>query len=183
MTHGTDPTPRDITLPLAGTPGIECRSSTSLGAGNYTMVFTFPNNLVSVTGATVTSHNPSTGTGTVSGNPIVGPNASSGLAANQCQVNLTSVSTAQYITVTLNNVLDAAGNSGNVTSPKMGVLVGDVNATGHVDAGDIGAIQQVNSQSANSTNFRADVNVSGHIDAGDIGVTQSHNSTSLPSTP
>jgi hypothetical protein len=65
----------------------------------------------------------------------------------------------------------------------MGVLVGDVSASGHVDAGDIGAIQQVNSQTANSTNFRADVNASGHIDAGDIGLTQSYNSTGLSPLP
>jgi hypothetical protein len=79
--------------------------------------------------------------------------------------------------------VDAAGNSGNIVSPQLGILIGDVNASGHVDAGDIGTIQQYNSQMANGTNFRADVDASGHIDGGDIGVTQSHNSTGLPSPP
>jgi hypothetical protein len=141
------------------------------------MVFTFPNNLTSVAGATVTGHNPSTAPGMVS---------TSGIDSNDSHnyiVNLTGVSDQQYLAVTLNSVVDAAGNAGNVTGPKMGILIGDVNASGHVDAGDIGVIQQYNSQTANSTNFRADVDVSGHIDAGDIGITQSHNSTGLPSPP
>jgi hypothetical protein len=96
-------------------------------------------------------------------------------------IPLTNVANAQRLGITLYGVSDGTHN-GNVVMP-MAVLVGDVNASGHVDAGDIGAIQQVNSQTANSSNFRADVNVSGHIDAGDIGVTQSYNSTGLPNPP
>jgi hypothetical protein len=179
MTHGIGGTsfPVHLLVPIGSPPGIECRSSTSQGAGNYTMVFTFPNNLTSVAGATVTGHNPSTAHGMVS---------TSGIDSNDSHnyiVNLTGVSDQQYLAVTLNSVVDAAGNAGNVTGPKMGILIGDVNASGHVDAGDIGVIQQYNSQTANSTNFRADVNVSGHIDAGDVGLTQQHNSTGLPTSP
>src|SRR6202011_5008367 len=87
----------DVNLPFTGTRGGECRSSVSLGAGNYTLVFTFPNNVTSAPSASVTGHNPTNGTGTVSGSPIV--------SGNQCTVNLTNVSNAQYISVTLNNVL------------------------------------------------------------------------------
>jgi hypothetical protein len=127
------------------------------------LVFTFANN-VSVQGASVTS-----GSGSVMNFNVMG---------NQVTVNLTSVTNAQTIVVTLTNVSDGL-NSSDVQAT-MGVLLGDVNASRHVDAGDIGLIQQANSQTANSTNFRDDVNCSGHIDAGDIGITQQQNSTGLP---
>src|SRR4029077_15681797 len=97
MTHGSAGT-FNIALPLTGTRGVECRSSTSLGAGNYTLVFTFSANLTSVASASVSG-----GTGMVSGSPIV--------SGNTCTVNLTNVSNAQYITVTLNNVVDVTGAS------------------------------------------------------------------------
>jgi hypothetical protein len=155
----------DINLPLTGTRGVECRApgNTGTAVADYKLVFTFATPMASC-------GTPSAGVA------VRGPNQ------DQCSVNLTGVPNAQYITVSLTGVVNATGATGNI-SGTMGVLIGDVNASGHVDAGDIGAIQQVNSQSANSTNFRADVNASGHIDAGDIGVTQSYNSTGLPSPP
>ncbi len=112
MTHGSITPPFDISLPLTGTRGVECRSSASLGAGNSAVVFTFVNNVTSCGTA-----------GTTGGSVSSGPNP------NQCTENLTSVPDAQYTTVTLNNVLDAQNNTGNV-SAQMGVLVGDVTSNG-----------------------------------------------------
>ena len=84
MTHGGAGI-FDINLSLTGPRGIEPRSSASLGAGNYALVFTFADNLTSVASASVTSHDPAGGTGTVqSSSP--GPNP------NQYTVNLTNVS-------------------------------------------------------------------------------------------
>jgi hypothetical protein len=183
MTHGGITPPFDINLPFTGNRGIECRSSASLGAGNYTLVFTFASNLTSVASASVTNHNPTSGTGTVNGSPIVGPNASLGLTGNQCAVNLTNVSTGQYITVTLNSVLDVAGNSGDLVGPQMGVLVGDVNATGGVDGNDVSAVQARTRQALSNSNFRFDVNATGSIDGNDVSLTQSKTRTSLPSPP
>jgi uncharacterized repeat protein (TIGR01451 family) len=185
MTHGSITPPFNVSLPLSPSPrGVECRSSASLGAGNYTMVFTFPNNLMSVASASVTAHDPTSGTGTISGSPVVGPNASLGLSASQCAVNLTNVSNAQYITVTLNNVHDIAGNIGNVTGPQMGVLIGDVNATGGVDGNDVAAVQSQTRQPVNSdAQARFDVNATGVIDGNDVAITQGHTRTSLPSSP
>jgi hypothetical protein len=187
MTHGSITMPPffGITLPLpVGTMprGVECRSSSSLGAGNYTMVFTFPNNLSSVASATVTGHDPMSGTGSVSSTAI-GPNASLNLAANQYEVNLTNVSNAQYITVTLNSVVDMAGNSGDVLSPQMGVLIGDVNASGRVDSGDVFSVRQNTGQGATLSNFRNDVNASGRIDSGDVFAVRQQTGTGLPTPP
>jgi hypothetical protein len=162
--------------------GVECRSSSSLGAGNYTLVFTFTNNLTSVGTATVTSHDPSTGTGIVSSTAI-GPNASLNLAANQCAVNLTNVSNAQYITVTLNSVVDTAGNNVNVVSPQFGVLIGDTSSDGFVNSADISQTKSQSGQSVDSSTFREDVNADGFINSVDISLTKSNSGTALPSTP
>jgi Phosphoesterase family/Dockerin type I domain len=158
--HGTVGT-FDIPLPLAGTPGIECRSGGA--SNNYEIVVTFPGP-VTIGKAIVT-----TGTGSVN---------STSTSGNQVIIDLTGVTNAQTIQVTLVSVNNGT-TTANLVIP-MSVLLGDVNASRHVDAGDTGVIQQYNSQTANSINFRADVNCSGHIDAGDVGMTQQQNSTGLP---
>jgi hypothetical protein len=170
MTHGSAGT-FDIDMPLAGTRGIECRNG---GATNdYTLVFTFPNNLTSVIGATVTNHNPTNGTGTVSSSSI-GPNP------NRYTVNLTNVSNAQYLTVTLNGVLDATGATGDVTGPQMGVLLGDANASARVDSADVSSVRQQTLQTITTSNFRNDINASGRIDAADVSIARQQTLTSLP---
>jgi hypothetical protein len=192
MTHGSITMPPffDINFPLPPTTsprGVECRSSASLGAGNYMLVFTFSNNLTSVASASVTSHDPTSGTGTVSGSPVVGPNASLGLTANQCAVNLTGMSTGQYITVTLNSVLDAAGNSGNILSPQMGFLVGDVNFGGVLSNADVSLVkaQVAAGASVDSSNFQDDINANAVLSNADVSLTKAQVAAGaqLPSTP
>src|SRR6202035_2485045 len=110
----------DVNLPLIGSPGIECRSG---GASNtYTLVFTFANPLTSVSSASV-----SAGTGSVVSSSI------SSTDAHQYIVNLTGVTNAQRVTVTLANLNDNAGDFSASVSGTMGVLLGDVNASGLVD--------------------------------------------------
>src|SRR6202030_593570 len=121
-------------------------------------------------------HNPSNGTG-METNTFLGP------GPNQCTVNLTNVSSGQYLTVMLNNVTDMAGNSGNVVSPQLGFLVGDVNTTGGVDGNDVSAVQSQTRHAVTSANFRDDVNANGVIDGNDVSATQGHTRTSLPSSP
>jgi hypothetical protein len=168
-THGTITPSFDINLPLTGTRGVECRSG---GAnGNYTMVFQFANALTSVGGASVT-----TGTGSVSSSAI-------GMNTHEYIVNLTGVTNAQYLAVTLTNVQDSAGNSGNVTSPQMGVLLGDTTANGLVNSSDIAQTQSQSGQPVTSNNFREDVTVNGLINSSDISLVQSMSGTGLPSSP
>jgi hypothetical protein len=185
MSHGTITTPPffDIPFPLpVGTSprGVECRSSALLGAGNYTLVFTFPANLTSVANATVTSHDPATGTGSVAGSAI-------GTDPHQYIVNLTNVSTGQYITVTLNSVLDAVGASGNVLSPSMGFLVGDVNFNGVASNADVSLVkaQVAAGASVDSSNFQDDVNANGVISNADVSLTKAQVAAGaqLPSPP
>jgi hypothetical protein len=181
MVHATAGT-FDINLPLpvgTGPRAVEPRSSASLGAGNYQLVFTFPNALTSVAGASVTSHNPASGTGSVSGAPVV--------SGNTCTVNLTNVSNAQYIQVTLTGVADNAGNAGNVLSPELGILIGDVNGNGVLTNADVSLVkaQVAAGGTVSASNFRDDVNANGVITNADVSVTKAQVAagTQLPSTP
>src|SRR4029077_13354454 len=84
VTHGGGCGTFDVTL-----PGVECRST----GGNYTVVVTFSGN-ETVTGASVTCHNPGTGTGTTG--------AVSGSGTPVITIPLTGVSNAQTLTVHIN---------------------------------------------------------------------------------
>jgi Dockerin type I domain len=159
----------DIDLPRTGFPGIECRSGGP--NGDYTLVFTFVNELTSVGGANVTG-----GAATI---PTVVSSAIDSSDPHQYIVNLTGVSNAQYVTVTLNNVTDSLGKFSTAVSATMGVLVGDVNQSGNVDAADVGQVQRQNNQAVTTSNFLKDVNISGNIDAADVGQVQRQNSRHL----
>jgi len=157
----------DVGLPLSGNPGIECRSG---GAnGDYTLVFTFVNPLSSVGGANVAS-----GAGSV---------ASGGIDRNDAHnyiVNLTGVTNAQVIRVSLTNVSDVVGNFGSTVSTSMGVLLGDVNASGDVDSADVFLVRQQTLQPVTISNFQEDINTSGDIDSADVFIARKQTLTSLP---
>ena len=155
----------DVLLPLLGDTGIESRSG---GAnGDHTLIFTFANALTRVGGVSITS-----GTGTVS---------SSGIAANgrDYVVNLTGVSDAQRITVTLTDVEDAGGTASSVAA-SMAVLLGDSTANGVVNASDIGQTKAQSGQAVTTSNFRNDVTVNGAINSSDIGLVKSRSGNGLP---
>jgi len=106
--------------------------------------------------------------------------SSIGTDAHQYIVNLTGVTNAQRLTVTLANLSDNAGDFSASMSATMGVLIGDVNANGLVDGNDVSAVQSQTRQSVTSANFRDDVNANGTIDGNDVSLTQSETRTSLP---
>jgi hypothetical protein len=118
------------------------------------MVFSFVNN---VTTCGVAS------TGTLSS----GPNS------NQCTVNLTGVANQQYTTVTLNNVLDSQNNTGTVAAT-MGVLIGDVNASGVLTNADVSLVkaQVASGARLGSSNFRNDINANGVLSNADVSLTK-----------
>jgi PKD repeat protein len=164
-THGSAGT-FPLHLALSGTPTIECRSG---GAnGNYTLVFTFAHNLVSVGSAGSTNG----GSATVSSSSIA-PNQ------NQYTVNFTKVPNAQDLQVTLVNVKDTTGAIGNV-SATMSVLIGDTNADRFCDAVDVSQTKSQSGHAVTTANFREDVNVDGFIDAVDTSLVKSKSGTALP---
>ncbi len=157
----------DIDLPLTGSPGIECRGGGA--TGDYTLVFSFANPLTNVGEASVTS-----GTGSVASKTIDTTDAHNYI------VNLTGVTNVQVITVGLSNVTDSVGNFSDIVSLSMGILLGDVNASGRVDAADVSLVRQQTLQPITSSNFREDINASGRIDAADVSIARQQTLTSLP---
>ena len=161
-THGGAGT-FDINLPSSGSPGIECRAA---GTNNsYTIVFSFTTN-VSVQNAAVTA-----GTGNVTNFVVVG---------NIVTVNLTGVTNAQTITVTLSGVSDGTNTSD--VEAAMSVLIGDTNADGFVDAIDASQTKSKAGNAVTALNCREDVNVDGSIDAIDVSLVKSKSGTALPSS-
>jgi hypothetical protein len=159
-THGAAGT-FDVPLPLTGNVGVECRSG---GATNdYQMIVNFANT-VTVESVAVTSGTGSVGSFSVSG--------------SQVTVNLTGVTDAQRITVTLHNVND--GTSTGDVPVSMGVLVGDVNGNGLVNAGDVSLTKSQVGQTVSGSNFREDVNANGLINSVDVALVKSGVGTALP---
>jgi hypothetical protein len=151
----------DIPLPLTGNVGVECRSG---GATNdYQMIIDLEGT-VTVGSASVTS-----GTGMVSSFTVSG---------SQVTVNLTGVTDAQRITVTLHNVNN--GTSMGDVSVSMGVLVGDVNGNAVVNAADVSLTKSQVGNPVSGSNFREDVNANGTISATDVALVKSEVGTALP---
>ena len=150
------------TYHLAGNTGIECRSG---GAGNdYQIVFSFPNS-VTLTNTAVTA-----GAGSVSG--------SSGSGTSTISVNLTGVTNAQRLTLTLFGASDGT-NTGNL-SVQMGMLLGDTNGNGTVNATDVSQAKAQSGNPVTASNFREDVNTNGAINASDISAVKTKSGTALP---
>jgi hypothetical protein len=148
-------------VPLAGALGIEDR--TGLVAGEHKMVVTF-GSPVTVGGVSVT-----TGTGSV---------ASSSVSGAVVTINLAGVTDAQRLGVTLSSVSDGT-NLGSVHVP-MGVLSGDTNANGAVNAGDAAQTKGQSGNPVGAGNFRVDVNSNGSINSGDVALVKSKAGNVLP---
>jgi hypothetical protein len=95
-------------------------------------------------------------------------------------VNLTGVTCIDYITVTLSNVNDSTGRHSDSVSATMGVLLGDTNENGSVNASDIAQTKADSGQVTDGSNFREDVNINGAINAADISLVKSRSGTALP---
>jgi hypothetical protein len=152
----------DINLPLTGKRGIECRTGGSNGDYQLIAAFASP---VTCNSAQVTS-----GTGSVSSFSVNGD-------GTQVTANLTDVSTAQRIVVTL-NVSD--GTTTNDVMIGMAILIGDTNANGVVSNADVASVKGQVAAPVTTSNFRNDVNANGVISNTDVGVAKAQVGTSLP---
>src|SRR5207302_4971811 len=132
----------------------------------YKLVFDFANPVSNVSSAVVSS-----GTGSISSASIQGGNY---------VVNLTGVTNAQKVTVTLTGVSDSAGNSVASLSVTMGVLLGDTNANKAVTSSDVSLVKAQVGASVTSANFRNDVNANGAITSSDVSATKAQVGTTLP---
>jgi hypothetical protein len=154
--HGS--TSGDVDLPLTGTRGIEPRSGGP--SGTHQIVVTFPA-AVTVSEAQITS-----GNGSVVNMAVNGA---------QVTVDLAGVTNAQRLNLRLIGV----NGAGNIDVP-MGVLLGDTNRNGTVNASDVGQTKAMSGQTVDSSNFYTDVNVSGSVNASDLGMVKAQAGTFLP---
>jgi hypothetical protein len=168
-TH-TNVGPFDVNLIVPPVPapgiGIECRKGQGTNSDQHQMVFTFANPLLSVAGASVTG-----GTGSIVGGH--------GNIANTFEyvVDLTGVTNAQQLTVTVTGITDTAGNSTPTLAGTMGVLLGDTSANRLVNSTDISQTQAQSGKAVTGSNFRTDVTVNGLINSTDISTVQSKSGT------
>jgi photosystem II stability/assembly factor-like uncharacterized protein len=155
-----------IDLPLAGTPGVECRSE---GAKrHYTMVFEFNNALTSVDQV-------STSCGTVTATVVDASDA------HRLVVSLSAVGcNKQKITVTVTGAHDDQGNTLSAAGATMGLLFGDTNGDSLVDQADVDRVKSKQGEATTSVNFREDVTADGQIDGTDLKLVQSRVGTMLP---
>jgi hypothetical protein len=151
----------DIPLPLTGEPGVECRSS----AGAHKLVFTFNYNL------TIGNASVSSGTADISSISFAGPTMI---------VNLTGVSDAQKVTVTLENVQDSLGQVLPNKSVSMNVLLGDTTGNKSVNSSDISQTKARAGQAVNEGNFRSDTTVNGTINASDLAQVKANSGHAVP---
>ncbi len=144
----------EISLPLTGGPGVECRSG---GAnGEHDVVFKFA--------APFTQ----SATANWGGNP-----ATVSTSGSEVTVHCSGVANGQMIPVTLNSL------AGNFTVP-MGVLLGDTNGNGVVNSSDVGQTKLQSGQAATQSNFREDVTVNGTINSSDVSIVKLNSGTALP---
>ena len=146
---------------------MECRSGGA--TGEYQLIFSFANPLVNVGNASVTS-----GAGSVSDQMIDAD-------PHNYIVNLTGVSNAQVIRVSLTNVNDSAGHSSSSVLISMGVLLGDTSGNGAVNASDIVADESKFRSGGGRFQLPLRVSLSGTINANDIAQVKSMSGTALPS--
>jgi hypothetical protein len=157
----------DVSLPITGTPGVEPRTG---GAnGDHSLIFTFAQPLSRVEGATVT-----TGDGHVTTMSIDAADA------RVLTVNLTGVTNAQRIVVTLSDVSDSAGNSSPSLQATMDVLAGDTNGDRAVNSGDAVQVRNRAGQAAGASNARFDVNADGAINSGDAVFVRNRSGNEIP---
>jgi subtilisin family serine protease len=152
----------DVPLPLAGEPGVECRSTGS----KYSFVFTFSSNVVSGTAA-VTS-----GRGKVQGSPT--------FSGNTMTVNLRGVTDVQKITVTLSDVTSNTSQVLPDTAVSANMLIGDTTGDKTVNNSDVTQTRGQVGLPVTGSNFREDVNDDGAITSADVSLVKSDLGHTLP---
>jgi hypothetical protein len=99
-------------------------------------------------------------------------------AHGQVTIRLTGVTNAQRIVTTLSSVSDGV-HTANIAIP-LGVLLGDTNGNGAVNASDVSQTKAKSGQAVDASNFREDITVNNSINASDVSLVKSKSGTALP---
>ena len=106
--------------------------------------------------------------------------SSSSIVGSTVVVNLTGVTNAQYVTVTLSSVASVDGGTGGTGVARVGFLLGDVSQNRVVTVADLGLVNGQLAQPVTAANFLKDVNASGTLTVADKGITNANLTISLP---
>jgi hypothetical protein len=158
----------NLDIPLSSTSTvIECRTGGANGI--YQVVFTFANPLTAAPGFNVQ--------GTyASASGTFGPDQSTFI------VNLTGVANKQYLTITLTNVTDNAGEQSDSISVPIGILIGAATGNTSVSSADISFVKAHSgtaAQPGNIPSIRADVTANGVTNSADISLVKSKSGTAI----
>jgi hypothetical protein len=126
----------DLPLSLSGPTNVECRTGGS--GGDDTVIFTFNHDLASASASV------SGGVASVASEPV--------LAGTQVFVELSAVTNAQTVMITLSGVMDNLGQTLVDTNIAVGYLAGDATGSGIVNASDIGQVKSFSGQAADAAN-------------------------------
>lgn len=155
--------PINSTVPIDGPVSMEPRI---IGAG-HRIVFQF--------------NRPITDPGTAGAfNAVASPlgMAFAAKSGNDVVVTLTGITENQRVRVTLTNV-NGVGVGGSAAA-SLGFMMGDVNATGKVNASDISAVKAHVGQAASGDNFRFDLDASGNVTPRDVSVLKARSGLVMP---
>jgi hypothetical protein len=152
----------DVDLPLTGSPAIESRSGGS--ASEYQLVLT------GYAPVTFSAAHITLGNGTVK--------STAGSGTSTIVLNLSAVTEAQTIAVTLAGVKNGVGTRDVIRADER--THRDVNAEGIVNSADVIVTRNISGQQTDVTNFAFDVNADGAINSADAFVVRARSGTSLP---
>ncbi len=105
---------------------------------------------------------------------------SSTIVGSTVVVNLSGVTNAQYVTVSLTGIGSTDGGAGGTGTVRVGLLEGDVSQNRIVTVADLGQVNAQLAQPLTAANFLKDVNASGALTVADKGLTNAKLTTSLP---
>jgi len=172
MLFSVAPTGNFTSLPLSTSASGPIQIENQYGGpnGNYTFVFSFAAPLTKVSHAVVTG-----GIGSVASGMIDSSDPTKYI------VNLSGVTDAQYLSITLSGI--SGGGGGSTVSGSVGILIGDTTGNGVVNSSDIAQVQSQSGLPVTSLNFREDVTGNGVINSSDIALVQSMSGTGLGPIP
>ena len=96
----------------------------------------------------------------------------------QVAVNLTNVTNAQTLSITLHGVSDGIAKADMAV--RMSVLVGDTTGNGNVNSSDVSLTKLKSGQVVDTSNFRTDVSCNGSINSSDVSTVKLNSGTALP---
>ena len=100
--------------------------------------------------------------------------------AHRYIINLANVANGQTVKITLTDVRDTSGHQTEAITEQVGILLGDTNGDGVVNAADVQQTRAAAGQAVTPANFRADADTNDVINAADATIVRAASGSALP---